>query len=88
MNFVFFTLIAIITFILTTTGAMQIVGILLYLIPRKQYNALFGLILWVLILIGLYFAISKWFIEYFNVYLIASIISVIIALLNVKNFKK
>lgn len=87
MNFIVFSLIVLITFVLTTTGATQIIGIILYLLPRKQYNTIFGLILWILILCGLYFAISNWFSEYFTTYIVVSIISIIVSIFNTKNLK-
>lgn len=87
MNFIVFSLIILITFILTTTGFTQIIGIVFYLIPRKQYNMIFGLVLWILILSGLYFAIFNWFNEYFNTYIVVSIISIIISILNAKKLK-
>lgn len=87
MNFIVFSLIVLITFVLTTTGATQIIGIILYLLPRKQYNTILGLILWLFILCSLYFAIFNWFREYFATYIVVSIISIIISIFNAKNLK-
>jgi len=87
MNFIEFSLIAVITFIITQFGGTQIIGVLLFKLPKKEYNTLIALIFWCVILVGYYFVINTWFNDYFNVYLWTTIISLIFVILNIKNLK-
>lgn len=87
MNFIGFTIVVFVTFILTQFAGTQIVGILFIKIPEKDYKTVIGLLLWSGILYLYYLAIVNWFNTYFNVYLWATIISAIICLLNLKNLR-
>lgn len=87
MNFIIFTFVVLLTFIISQFSMAQIVGIILFKLPKKEFNCIIGLILWMLVLIGIYFAITTWFNIYFNVYLVVSIISFILVLINIKNLK-
>ena len=88
MNFIGFCLVAIITFVITQFAATQVIGVIIYKLPKKQYNTIIGLIIWILVLVGYYFIITKWFNNYFNVYLWVSIIGLIISIINLKNLRE
>lgn len=87
MNFIGFSLIVLTTFMISQFAMTQIIGILFIKLPQKNYSTIFGLIIWSIILYCYYLAITKWFYDYFNVYLWVSIISAIICILNLKNLK-
>lgn len=75
------------TFLISTFALLQIIGILLFKLPKKEFNCIVGLILWSGILVGYYLIINKWFADYFYVYLVVSIISFVISLSNINNLK-
>lgn len=87
MNFFGFTLVTMVTFFISQFAMSQVIGIILFKLPKKEFECLIGLFIWMAVLIGLYFAITKWFNIYFNVYLVVSILSFIIVLFNIKNLK-
>lgn len=87
MNFIVFCLVSLITFIVTQFAVSQIIGILFYMLPQKKYNTIIGLIIWTALLIVLYYGITAWFDNYFNVYLWVSIIASVISLFNIRNLK-
>lgn len=87
MNFIVFCLVSLITFIVTQFSVSQIIGILFYMLPQKKYNTIIGLIIWTALLIALYYGITAWFDNYFNVYLWVSIIASVISLFNIRNLK-
>ena len=88
MNFFGFIIVVLITFIITQLAATQIIGIILFKLPKKEFSFLIGLFIWIIVLIGLYFGIKSFFENYFNVYIWTSIIALIISLLNIKNLKQ
>ena len=73
---------------MTQFAATQIIGIILFKLSKKEFIFLLGLIIWALILLGLYFVIKSFFENYFNVYMWVSVIALIISLLNIKNLKQ
>ena len=75
------------TFLISTFALLQIIGILLFKLPKKEFNCIVGLILWSGILVGYYLIINKWFADYFYVYLVVSIVSFVISLSNINNLK-
>lgn len=87
MNFIVFCLVSLITFIVTQFAVSQIIEILFYMLPQKKYNTIIGLIIWTALLIVLYYGITAWFDNYFNVYLWVSIIASVISLFNIRNLK-
>lgn len=87
MNFLLFSIIAIVTLIITQFAGTQIVGIIFIKIPRKDYKTIIGLVLWLGILYLYYLAITNWFDKYFQVYLWCTVISLIICLFNLKKLK-
>lgn len=87
MNFLSFTIVAIITLIITQFAGAQIIGIICIKIPQRNYYTIIGLVFWVGILYLYYLAIINWFSEFFQVYLWCTVIALIICLLNLKNFK-
>lgn len=87
MNFIGFCLVSLITFIVTQFAVSQIIGILFYMLPQRKYNTIIGLIIWTVLLIALYYEITTWFNNYFNVYLWTSIIASVISLFNIGNLK-
>lgn len=87
MNFLLFSIIAIVTLIITQFAGTQIVGIIFIKIPQKDYKTIIGLVLWLGILYLYYLAITNWFDKYFQVYLWCTVISLIICLFNLKKFK-
>lgn len=87
MSFIIIFIIMFLTFLISTFALLQIIGILLFKLPKKEFNCIVGLILWSGILVGYYLIINKWFADYFYVYLIVSIISFVISLSNINNLK-
>ena len=87
MNFLLFSVIAIVTLIITQFAGTQIVGIIFIKIPQKDYKTIIGLVLWLGILYLYYLAITNWFDKYFQVYLWCTVISLIICLFNLKKLK-
>lgn len=87
MNFLLFSIIAIVTLIITQFAGTQIVGIIFIKIPQKDYKTIIGLVLWLGILYLYYLAITNWFDKYFQVYLWCTVISLIICLFNLKKLK-
>lgn len=87
MNFIVFILIVLLTFIISQFAMSQIVGIIFFKLPKKEFSCLIGLIIWLFILYIIYLIITKWFDVYYYVYLITSIISFVIVLFNIKNLK-
>lgn len=87
MNFLLFSIIAIVTLIITQFAGTQIVGIIFIKIPQKEYKTIIGLVLWLGILYLYYLAITNWFDKYFQVYLWCTVISLIICLFNLKKLK-
>ena len=84
MNFLLFSIVAIVTFVITQFAGTQIIGIIFIKLPQKDYKTIVGLVLWVGILYLYYLAITNWFDKYFQVYLWCTIISLIICLVNLK----
>ena len=72
MSFIIIFIIMFLTFLISTFALLQIIGILLFKLPKKEFNCIVGLILWSGILVGYYLIISKWFADYFYVYLVVS----------------
>lgn len=87
MSFIIIFIIMFLTFLISTFALLQIIGILLFKLPKKEFNCIVGLILWSGILVGYYLIINKWFADYFYVYLVVSIISFVISLSNINNLK-
>lgn len=87
MNFLLFSIVAIVTFVITQFAGTQIIGIIFIKLPQKDYKTIVGLVLWVGILYLYYLAITNWFDKYFQVYLWCTIISLIICLVNLKKLK-
>ena len=87
MSFIIIFIIMFLTFLISTFALLQIIGILLFKLPKKEFNCIVGLILWFGILVGYYLIINKWFADYFYVYLVVSIISFVISLSNINNLK-
>lgn len=87
MNFIGFCLVSLITFIVTQFAVSQIIGILFYMLPQRKYNTIIGLIIWTVLLIALYYGMTTWFNNYFNVYLWTSIIASVMSLFNIGNLK-
>ncbi len=87
MSFIIIFIIIFLTFLISTFALLQIIGILLFKLPKKEFNCIVGLILWSGILVGYYLIINKWFADYFYVYLVVSIISFVISLSNINNLK-
>lgn len=87
MSFIIIFIIMFLTFLISTFALLQIIGILLFKLPKKEFNCIVGLILWSSILVGYYLIINKWFTDYFYVYLVVSIISFVISLSNINNLK-
>ena len=87
MNFLLFSVVAIVTFVITQFAGTQIIGIIFIKLPQKDYKTIVGLVLWVGILYLYYLAITNWFDKYFQVYLWCTIISLIICLVNLKKLK-
>ena len=87
MNFIGFCLVSLITFIVTQFAVSQIIGILFYMLSQRKYNTIIGLIIWTVLLIALYYGITTWFNNYFNVYLWTSIIASVMSLFNIGNLK-
>ena len=88
MNFFGFVIVVLITFVITQLAATQIIGVILFKLPKKEFRFLIGLFVWLFVLIGLYFGIKTFFENYFNVYIWISIIALIVSLLNIKNLKQ
>lgn len=87
MNFLLFSIVAIVTFVITQFAGTQIIGIIFIKLPQKDYKTIVGLVLWIGILYLYYLAITNWFDKYFQVYLWCTIISLIICLVNLKKLK-
>lgn len=87
MSFIIIFIIMFLTFLISTFALLQIIGILLFKLPKKEFNCIVGLILWSGILVGYYLIINKWFADYFYVYLVVSIVSFVISLSNINNLK-
>ena len=87
MNFLLFSIVAIVTFVITQFAGTQIIGIIFIKLPQKDYKTIVGLVLWVGILYLYYLAITNWFDKYFQVYLWCTIISLVICLVNLKKLK-
>lgn len=87
MSFIIIFIIMFLTFLISTFALLQIIGILLFKLPKKEFNCIVGSILWSGILVGYYLIINKWFADYFYVYLVVSIISFVISLSNINNLK-
>lgn len=87
MNFIGFTLITLITFIIMTFSFSQIIGILVIKLPQKQYNCIVGLIMWVIITIIYYYVIYNYFKVYLTLCIIVSILALITVFSNMKNMK-
>ena len=87
MNFLLFSVVAIVTFVITQFAGTQIIGIIFIKLPQKDYKRIVGLVLWIGILYLYYLAITNWFDKYFQVYLWCTIISLIICLVNLKKLK-
>lgn len=87
MKFLLFSIVAIVTFVITQFAGTQIIGIIFIKLPQKDYKTIVGLVLWVGILYLYYLAITNWFDKYFQVYLWCTIISLIICLVNLKKLK-
>lgn len=87
MNFLLFSVVAIVTFVITQFAGTQIIGIIFIKLPQKDYKTIVGLVLWIGILYLYYLAITNWFDKYFQVYLWCTIISLIICLVNLKKLK-
>ena len=87
MNFLLFSVVAIVTFVITQFAGTQIIGIIFIKLPQKDYKTIVGLVLWIGILYLYYLAITNWFDKCFQVYLWCTIISLIICLVNLKKLK-
>ena len=87
MNFLLFSVVAIVTFVIAQFAGTQIIGIIFIKLPQKDYKTIVGLVLWIGILYLYYLAITNWFDKYFQVYLWCTIISLIICLVNLKKLK-
>ena len=87
MSFIIIFIIMFLTLLISTFALLQIIGILLFKLPKKEFNCIVGLILWSGILVGYYLIINKWFADYFYVYLVVSTISFVISLSNINNLK-
>ena len=87
MNFLLFSVVAIVTFVITQFAGTQIIGIIFIKLPQKDYKTIVGLVLWIGILYLYYLAITNWFDKYFQAYLWCAIISLIICLVNLKKLK-
>ena len=87
MNFLLFSVVAIVTFVITQFAGTQIIGIIFIKLPQKDYKTIVGLVLWIGILYLYYLAITDWFDKYVQVYLWCTIKSLIICLVNKKKKK-
>lgn len=88
MYFIGFTLVVLSTFIITTFASMQIIGIILFKLPKKEFIFLIGALFWGIILILLNLLYTYVFKSYFDVYFWCSIIALVISLLNIGNLKR
>lgn len=87
MNFIIFSIIVLITLIISIFAFTQIIGIILFKLPKGKTMYLFGLLVWAIILIIYYLCIKQWFDNYFDVYFIASIIGLIICIFRIKDLE-
>lgn len=88
MNFILFTIVALVTLILTLYGASQIIGIIFIKLPKKDFKTIIGLIFWSIVMFLYYLVITNWFDAYYNVYIWCSIIAIIIVIFNFDKLKK
>lgn len=87
MNFIGFTLLTLITFIIMIFSFSQIIGILMIKLPQKQYNCIAGLIVWVIINFIYYYIIYNYFKSYLTLCIIITILAIITVFFNIKNMK-
>lgn len=87
MNFIGFTFVTLITFFITEFALSQILGIILFLLPNKQYITILGLLIWCVVLIAWFLVIINFLSKYITLYIVISIISAIISIFNLGNLK-
>ena len=83
-----YVIVAIISYLLGTFAFSNIIGILLFKLPKKEYITLIGLALWIGISIGYWLLIYNKFNNYFITSLIFGGIGLIMVLGNIKNLKE
>ena len=83
-----YVIVAIISFLLGTFAFSNIIGVLFFKLPKKEYITLIGLLLWSGISVGYYLLIYNKFNDYFITSLIFGGISLIMVLANIKNLKQ
>lgn len=83
-----YVIVAILSYLLGIFAFSNIIGILFFKLPKKEYATLIGLILWISISFGYYFLIYNKFNDYLITSLVFGGISLIMVLANIKNLKK
>ena len=82
-----FIIVAVLSYLIGTFAFSNIIGILFFKLPKKEYITLIGLVLWSGIAFGFYYLIYSKFNDYFVTSLIFGGISLVMVLANIKNLK-